>query len=1300
MRISLIFVFSIWFSFCFAQQDGFNIALPTIIPPSPEVAQLVKVGSLSAGLHTGSANVTIPLYSLGVDKAKVDIMLSYSSNGIKLDEIPGVVGLGWNLIAGGVVSRTVHDEPDGSYPYLAPPANPFAKNQATLDYLLNATKYGDTKDTEYDEYSYSFNGMSGKFFLNPATGDGYCIPHNTFKVKVYNHSGLGSKWVDIRTPDGILYKFGYSTKEETRNISISGGGGGVVSKTGFFETAWFLDQIVTPEGSTISFNYDSVTIRTTQGPYQTLIKPASPPAQYNCNFNCSSTYAEQTGVNQIDYKTYRLTSISTSKGMIVSFVNEIRPNNDASGDKRLKSMTVSATTGGVSGIIKKYGFDYIDPTNNNSSLNKRFFLSKLRSIDLLTGIDGIPEASLDHSFDYYEINSMSPRLSYGQDYFGYDNGANNVYFAPLIPELVNGLVGGNNGGNREPGGDDKRKRGILTRVNYPTGGYEEFSYETHTILQYNNTQSYSSENVGGSGLGTYDPQTFVGNSFTSNAEQTAIFNLRSYKSPAFPDAPSGEGDIIFDFKLIKVTTGEVVFRKKYLLYTEENLNVLLASNIAYRMELTVRGQVNAGSANVSFNPVSNSSFINKDVGGVRVNEIRSFDPVTGKINHKYYKYSSLADLAAGKSSGRGPTKTLNFLPYTTGTLICSGTLQAQIAQCPGYMISASGLMPFYSFGGSHIAYSNVIESDDVNLSNGLVEHFFNTYYPGVVNTVPIQGSSSLNTPTNISTDLNGTEFLTRYYKKTTGSNPYVLTKEIANDYNLSEGIYNTRRDYIVRMRWEENHHSTPPAADEFTGFDMLEYSYVSQWIRMFSTTTTDYDQNGLNPVTNKVSYSYDNLAHLQPTRVEMTLSDGITMQATVNKYAHDFAQTTPENQYQKLVISNQLNQVIETKTIRGTTELNTIHNEQKVWREVGGTPGILLIGPDYVSTKKTATGSEEIRIRYQKIDDNNNVLEVSKEGGSRISYIYDYGNNFPVAEVKNASYTAGDEIAYTSFEADGKGYWTFTGTAITDITAPTGTKCYSLSAGTITRPVNSGKTYLLTYWIKNGTGTLSVNNILSTNQLTVKNGWTAYELKIGGTGTITVSGSAVIDELRLHPISSLMTTFTFKPYVGISSSASANSILSRYEYDGYNRLKIVRDGDKNILKQYDYAYGQTYIPCNNTVANWSVTGIQRCKRDPVYNNFTNEKEREEKDINNCSPTYLQTRWVTMSGTYSECVPVANCTGEGKRVIGNICMTGTKYITASWQTGGIWYCTYHYEWSDGYRSADYSGSGTTVCNPPS
>lgn len=54
----------------------------------------------------------VPIYTLQGKELKVPIGLQYTSNGIKLDEIAGVAGLGWRLSAGGCITRTVMDMPD------------------------------------------------------------------------------------------------------------------------------------------------------------------------------------------------------------------------------------------------------------------------------------------------------------------------------------------------------------------------------------------------------------------------------------------------------------------------------------------------------------------------------------------------------------------------------------------------------------------------------------------------------------------------------------------------------------------------------------------------------------------------------------------------------------------------------------------------------------------------------------------------------------------------------------------------------------------------------------------------------------------------------------------------------------------------------------------------------------------------------------------------------------------------------------------------------------------------------------
>jgi len=376
----------------------------------------------------------------------------------------------------------------------------------------------------------------------------------------------------------------------------------------------------------------------------------------------------------------------------------------------------------------------------------------------------------------------------------------------------------------------------------------------------------------------------------------------------------------------------------------------------------------------------------------------------------------------------------------------------------------------------------------------------------------------------------------------------------------------------------------------------------SEKILLDSTVETTYDQNDTNLVISNVNRNYyDNPKHYQLTRSNVTDSKGNNLTSLI-KYPQDYIpngwSVTNNTILDSMINKNMVSVPVEkrdslyyagssTGYITGaqlstyillpsnSIALDKQYNLQ-IQSPVTDFQGFAINGN---STSKDSRYRQ--MISFDSYDNSNNILQYTTTDQLPISIIWDYKNIYPVAQVQKASVS---DIAYTSFEASGKGNWSYTGISTADATSPSGNNCYNLNQGgaSITKSgLASGTSYIVSYWIKVSTA-LTISGTQTGYPVKGKtiDGWTFFEHKISGVSSIIVSGTNYIDELRLYPANALMTTYTYAPLVGMTSACDPGNRITYYNYDEFLRLKWIKDQDKNIIKTFHYHYIKQGAPNN------------------------------------------------------------------------------------------------------------------------
>jgi len=595
----------------------------------------------------------------------------------------------------------------------------------------------------------------------------------------------------------------------------------------------------------------------------------------------------------------------------------------------------------------------------------------------------------------------------------------------------------------------------------------------------------------------------------------------------------------------------------------------------------------------TFNLLQNNPSVNfiSPAAGLRIQSVTNYkDPVT-IASEKVYNYNYLADkLGAGTPQQYSYGRLMSFPSYVNYAFTTnSGNHCTQIS-----LFSGSNTALTSSIQGNIVGYDQVTETSVDPITGLDIGMTVYSYYNSNDSAKTASGYGFPGT-LNMGYSLDGLLKSKVEYADYGGA--YTKVSETDNYYHTTNRIVYYSPKYTYTGQQGNYLSCTVDSAVQSEVLALFYPSIKSERILLDSSVNIVYAQQ--NPaqfaLTRTYNY-YDNPLHYQVTRAYTYDSKGDTL-VTKLKYPQDYIPSghlvTQNTILDSMIGRNMVSETIEMQDsfyypgssagyvtgaqlslfrISSGSSYNTIVPD-RTYKLAINSP-VTNFQPFAISGNTTSLDSRYRQmISFDQYDGYNNLQQYTPVDQNSVNYIWDYLHKYPIAQVKNAVLA---DVAATSFEADGTGNWTYTGTSTADTTSITGSYSYNLGQtnGNITKSgLTSSTTYILSYWTKN-TSSLSIAGTISGYPIKGKTirGWTYYEHKLTGQTSLTISGTGYIDELRFYPATAQMTTYTYSPLVGTTTSCDVDNKVTYYFYDAYQRLKRIKDQDGNIIKTFQYHY--------------------------------------------------------------------------------------------------------------------------------
>lgn len=1129
----------------FGQGPGKFPAL-TVIPPSPEAANLGRYAASPIGLYTGTPQISVPLVDIVDGPLKLPLSLSYNASGNRVEDMASWVGLGWALNAGGVITRAARGAADDQQPSSLNTGlvNFFDVSRAfTYDQLANASSNAldgsaETQllvraakgcaDVQPDVFYFNFNGYTGQFSFD---WNRQLIISSTKDVQVEPTyaQGVITSW-RATTEDGTVYVFASpeytTTRPQTFNVA------NCTPALGHrFISSWYLTSMTdVNQEHQLTFEYDA---------YRVSYGLRFTDAIENGVLNCASL--TDIGVNRssqsyTDILGLRLARIfSSNRATTVELVAVASARTDTVG-----------LVGGRNANLR--ALDHVTVRNGTGTEVKTVFLSyyagnptgRLTLWQVQQGRLG-GEKLPGHVFNYNTWIPLPADIrSRAQDHWGfYNGGTQNDALGSLVPgcklPALEGRVIIQAGAYREVS-PDSAQAGILTAIRYPTGGYSTYAYEPNeygyvnrrtlaSLKHYTTTRVYYNISAlkgpippnqsGGCADETVSfripqpkarAQLSTGNTFTFPPNDSVFVHVTGTASSSGRGNNAGGNR---PFAEILNSTGR---RVKWTGYASAT-NTLRTVDFIFG---TLPGLYSLHARACNFNDDGLNGYDSSDIavdfdadsdillkgkaGGLRVRMIRDYSSASdSSYTEKTFNYSE-------KTNPNGSSGCIYAEPhyeYLTEYVWMQNSPtplgQPVPTVCDYWLRIARNRTSLGSMQGGLVGYREVTATNRVNHQ----PHSQSTYrftspveYPdSIVDVVPFPPALAFGHRTGLLLEQ------TDYRSDPTG---VVAVKKTENSYRF----YETQAPGLAVA----NPNVLGPGSVVTGNMSFFNRPYTTQLghAQSASTRETLYDASGAIGHTREQLFTYDALG----TRViteNQRLGVGVE-RATRYWYPPDYRQA-PGGLYARMAADLHVIAPIESVTsyikasdttvVAGSFQGFALQGTKlRVVKDLALRTAAPIAARAYHYSASTSAATPDARLEERAVVDAydvaGNVTQLHQTQGLPVARLWGYGRAYLLAEVQNATYA--DLVRVL-------------GQAVVDQLA-------GLAPGT------------------------------------------------------DAAVRAALQPLRTQLKEARVATFTYQPQVGVTSQTDPAGRTTTYEYDQFNRLLRARDEQNRILTQQQYHYGR------------------------------------------------------------------------------------------------------------------------------